>query len=445
MSAHHSAELPHYSLLSCGSNSHGQLGHGHANDTCTYQPVLFDGSALTPGRVEALAFGGTHTLALCSNELEGTARLTELYFSGSNEAGQLGSHRVKEGGALEFAPLSLAALRQGLSKEDQAILDAEDYLVEAIAASWETSFIQLQSRRAGTSDIILSLGGNDWSELGISTPTSTHPVHLLSFDHFVNKDEVVKVSSLTAGPRHILARLNITSASTRRQLLVGWGASRRGQLGKFGIGQRPKTITVPTKLSFDSNNPITVQLAAGRDHTLILQNGSSVTLAGSTTKGQLGPVVEMGDTGHLNVGAPLDPPRGILGPELEWVGSCWTSSFVLVKALDGEQQLWAFGSNAHSQLGTSKTLPSSALPLPVVLPPSPGATLIKVACGSEHVSVLRATASGEREVLSWGWNEHGNIGNGGQTDVEGAAVVMSGAVLDIWAGNATSWVLVAQP
>ncbi|BGP28511.1 alpha tubulin suppressor [Rhodotorula toruloides] len=144
-----------------------------------------------------------------------------------------------------------------------------------------------------------------------------------------------------------------------------------------------------------------------------------------------------------------------------------------------------FGLNSHGQLASrdgaspqasdctssSRQISPSAprlirLPSP---PASPSASStrfeVQLACGSEHVLALVRPVQSPRNnknddaadaaVYGWGWNEHGNLGWSGQSEDEDLADVWKprrlwpiedsgegGVVVDVWAGNATSWIQV---
>jgi protein ATS1 len=448
-----------FQLFSCGSNSHGQLGTSNDVDSSLYISVLIDNSADLPGRVQSIVFGGTHTLLLCCVIRQG--RVTnELYVAGNDERGQLGGistvDDVEERKVLSFRKLSLEMILDGLAKEDLNQLDKpETYEIQGIAASWDTSFIHLRSERSRErrNDVLLSMGGNDWNELG-TVSTSTSSVQLISFDHLIPSNLLstakIRINDIKAGPRHIIAKIEIIHSASEHHL-VGWGASRHGQLGNSspGILKSPRTTEIPTLLQppINQNDKDILQIGIGRDHTLLLYNLTTIILLGSSRQNQLGPFNNNG-VGILDRSSNLgETIKAGESSSLEQIGSSWTSNYILKRNELNQHQLYGFGSNAHCQLGTQSTLTSSPTPLLITLPVPPSSQVIQLACGSEHVLVLVANVTGDTEVISWGWNEHGNIGNGSKVNVEEPVQVwpnssqgLSSRVVDVWAGNATSWI-----
>lgn len=107
-----------------------------------------------------------------------------------------------------------------------------------------------------------------------------------------------------------------------------------------------------------------------------------------------------------------EPPQG----ETVWMlRSGWTHNAALT--ICAEVLLW--GRNDYGQLGRPQTDTSigatalgSALQLPQVAEGADG-RVVDVHLGAEHGAVLRANG----DVCTWGWNEHGNCGDGSEEDV----------------------------
>lgn len=466
-------------LYSTGSNSHGQLSNSTLIDYTTFQPVLFHSSssstnttANAPGRVLDIVFGATHSLLHCETsqgEEEGKGkkkRRTDVYISGSNARGQLAQSDQRLRLAFEKVDVRREWLEECLEDEEQQGGDEDDWEINHIAASWETSFISF-CRRGHRSDILLATGANDWSERANGSREINHEgkrrswVNRITFDHLRTRHEqlvksVIKIIDLQAGPRHILARIEINGVDPRtsRRLLVGWGAARHGQLGQLeqskGGQAAIKVIDRPSIIQFPSSVPPSIhddvtQIALGRDHSILL-TPTTIYLLGSSKQHQLGPRLLANGIGTIDRN---DADVAIT------IGASWSSSYVLSSSTSScNKRLHAFGSNSHHQLAAPSTISSSSSPLPVPLSSpldSSQYTVIELACGSEHTMVLRANEGGERQVMSWGWNEHGNVGNGSLTDVETPQIVwpssdterpVGGRVTKIWAGNATSWIQV---
>lgn len=410
-----------YALYSAGSNSHGQLGHPHRDDLSHFAAV-----PLRPTeRVLELVCGSTHTLVLVAGP--GASR-SRLFGSGSNAQGQLGP-----GGPecrLGFAHIELEALRL-----DQ--LDLADFELSAIATTWETSLVVL--RRAGSSDVVLSMGANDWGELGCTSPVAGR-VQRVELAHLSGPRETLHVLSITAGPRHIVALVEVRGENRSGiRKLVGWGAARHGQHGIPLLppsSSSPRIYALPTPLSLPPSIELDdlARVALGRDHTALLFRSATrthVLLLGSAKQGQLGPDVDQ-SLGTVESG---------LHESVSQLECCWTGTYILgTSTACSDSTLVACGSNAHHQLAQATSLGSSSALVSI-----PARQARQIDCGSEHVLALR----GDGAVLGWGWNEHGNLGTGSLVDVPSPEVVWPaddprGAVVKVWGGNATSWLLVQR-
>ncbi|GAA5861457.1 hypothetical protein JCM1840_005377 [Sporobolomyces johnsonii] len=495
--------MTQYQLYSTGSNSHGQLGLGHDHDSVHYRPV----SLLNHWRPIDLAFGANHSLLLARRKGE-----TALFAAGSNAARQLGPGPSDT--RLSFQRLEL----EGLLSPDSC-LTADAYDVQGIAACWETSFVHLRPRDGpGTeqqsSDLLLSFGASDWGERGLGDAAAGPTPTVVSFAHLTSSP--IRIHSLVAGPRHVLALLEpISSASSSPFLLVGWGASRHGQLGSVPSSSSPPKITLlprPVHLPSPYTPADILSCACGKDHSAILvrsrgQGKTAVVLMGNSRHGQLGPdssssssaresermrILAFDDDVRPALFPPAPPPPSAVKTELRHLGCTWNGTYLALTRSSvrpsspspdsppSPDALLAFGLNSHGQLARPpSTLAKSAAALPIDLAGPSSTQLRKLACGSEHLVALLVSSRSEHdneeeetEVCTWGWNEHGNLGLGMTEDVwaprkvaltsllsgrdggageegEGEAEARKRGgkrrrIVDVWAGNATSWILVAE-
>lgn len=386
-------------LFCTGSNSHGQLGLGDTLDRHSFAAV-----PSLPSAPASLALGANHSLALLPDG--------QLYTSGSNTRGQLGPAAP----STTFAHLPLELILGALVDPDRANLgSAGAWVVTGVAAAWETSFVHLRSRNADRADALVSMGANDWGEAGTATPTGQ--VNLVSFSHLLPRPTTLfKISYLAASPRHVLVSLDLPSES----LVVGWGAARHGQLGSVSA----RTIPLPTHIPLPLSTTI-LQLALGRDHSALLvrtaDSPPSTLLLGSNKHGQTS-LPSAGTTSVVQIGC------------------TWSGTYLLDASLT---RVVCAGSNTHGQLAasTSPSCSSCTISLP------PHRTVTRLVCGSEHVLALCDAPAGP-EVWAWGWNEHGNLGDATVEDARElkrvwpptGAEETHGPVVDLWAGNATSWI-----
>lgn len=465
------------SLLSSGSNAHGQLSHGTLDDSHNFTTCFFDhdseeSSSTSPSpvlpnnsKILQIGSGANHTLLLSeSNEDTNKRRKRTLWGCGDGSSGQLGNLRRDTKGKGDditvFRPIDLQLSEYGLV----------GYQPRLICASWETSYVVLSYDSSGSEgdvkvekpDVLISMGNNDFGDLGVGltpsgrTDAGTKKVfHIVKFDHLlVDGDGAsvdggsVKVTSIVAGQHHVVvqihARLRVsdevvqaeTQARSLCQFIVGWGAARHGQLGdtstlskKTPFFSLPKIIDTP----YGDEDPV-ISFATGAHHTVFLHESGRLSSMGSNKKNQLA-LNTLHDTN-------TDP---VTLSMVSFVGCTWNGTY----AVDSGK-LYATGSYERGQLGIGplcRPSPESNAclspkyrgqsghsPVKVQFPFSFDAldasdhVLNKIACGSEHVLalVLRTQINSGTdgnctvllpEVWGWGWNEHGNLGLGETSDV----------------------------
>ncbi|EAU92462.1 hypothetical protein CC1G_00681 [Coprinopsis cinerea okayama7 len=433
-------------LLSAGSNAQGQLGHSENEDAHTFHPCLFHDQppgSLPNGpstRVLEIAAGANHTLALLEkdeNTKTDLSKRREIWACGDGRRGQLGPQlqdssrrpRTDIFRKLEFD-------REGLG----------EYHPKAIAAGWETSYVVMSSLDPTKDDICFSFGSNDFGDLGTgeaatstikrSGSTGTN-VQLVSFSHLrvdgkpLSQFGPLRIESLVASQHHVAAILR----ANETRLVVGWGASRHGQVGLVeAVGPKGKVkpiaiIDRPRIISVDDPHDPLVTLSVGSQHTVVLHASGKVAGFGSNRKGQ------------LNLGG-FEKAKNI--------GCTWNGTFGLVVSDEGNS-IYGVGSDTHGQLGRGEGVPGdqgASQPRPADFPESiAGHRPLKLSCGTEHVlSLWTAVGKEETEVWGWGWNEHGNLGLGSTDDIHRPTKIWPregtvGTVVDIWTGSGTSWIL----
>lgn len=178
-------------LAAWGGNSRGQLGDG--STTQNNKPVAVTRTGVLAGRtVTAVAAGGSHSLALCS---DGT-----LAAWGLNSSGQLGN------GSTTQSTVPVLVDRTGV---------LAGRTIVAIAAGSSHSLALCAD---GT---LVSWGGNTYGQLGDnSTVVKTTPV-------IVDRSGVLAgrtVVAIASGGNHVLARCSDGN-------LAAWGFGQAGQLG----------------------------------------------------------------------------------------------------------------------------------------------------------------------------------------------------------------------
>ncbi|KAF7301067.1 hypothetical protein MIND_00670600 [Mycena indigotica] len=211
------------------------------------------------------------------------------------------------------------------------------------------------------------MGSNDFGDLGIGVQGKVPPKDF----HVVQMDALV-VRSIVAGQRHVLVLLESGE-------VIGWGASRHGQLGN--TVEKP-CVNLPTNIPVGTG---VVSIAAGHHHTVFLHQSGEVTGWGSNRKHQLNCLSAIRNAGGVHC--------------------TWNGSYVVTS--DG--YIHSTGNSIHGQLGRELEGHTRVQ--------LPGHGLVQIACGSEHVLAVLRGKDGQFEVWGWGWNEHGNIGTGATEDV----------------------------
>ncbi len=287
--SHTLALLTDSTVKAWGDNSLGQLGIG--STVGTIHPVVV--SSLS-GTVTDLGAGAMHSLALFA---DGTVAAW-----GDNDFGQLGDgtnlHRNLPVGVLDLGGP-----------------------VRAIAAG---GFHTLALLTDGT---VIAWGNNASGQLGDGTIINRmRPVAITGFNG--------TVVAIAAGGAHSLALLADGS-------LVGWGYNANGQLGD-GTNT---TKLVPTPVR-DLGGPV-VRIAAGGSHSLALLADTRVQSWGYNGMGQLGIGSTNGSLKPLTV--------GLLGAGVKSIAAGKHHSLALQN--DGSVKSW--GDNTRGQLGNGNTTAST--------------------------------------------------------------------------------------
>ncbi|EKM61316.1 uncharacterized protein PHACADRAFT_168753 [Phanerochaete carnosa HHB-10118-sp] len=425
-------------LVSAGSNARGQLATGDQEDAHTFTKCCFEGYA--PGQlpqgtqtVVQITCGANHTLLLLERTQDtSSSTRRELWSCGDGSKSQLGSSVVESSSV--FVPLNLELQSLGL----------EGYTVQTVAACWETSFVALT--HPDRSDVLLSMGSDDFGNLGIggTKGKSTRCIHRVPFGgECLGTDDpcTIRVLSLAAGPHHVAIRLSAKLAGRSvQERLVGWGTSRHGQLGDLKItrmGRPVPFVDSPWPVALPVGNTLK-EFSLGNQHSVFLLSSGRLYGIGSNRRGQLNEIDQ-----HKDVSS---------------VSCTWNGTYVVMRQ-NSTWTILSLGASHKGQLG--RQIPNEPdhttgiAPAPVEFPfGADTRELIKVACGSEHVLCLFSlrdalpgdTASSQREVWAWGWNEHGTLGDGTTEDRNFPQKVWppdesSRRAVDISAGCGNSWIV----
>jgi len=343
-----------------GANNSGQLGDGTTIDRNT--PVQVSQASGMVG-VIAVAAGAEHSLALDSNG--------DIWAWGRNAVGQLGDG----GNADRSLPVRLAGVFSGIITD----IDAGGSHSMALDSKGD----------------VWSWGGNNYGQLGDGSMIDRNvPVPLVGL-------APPGVKAISAGVGHSLVL-------DARGVIYSWGLNNRGQLGRATL---PTVLPMPITVPFPPQRFI--EIVAGGEHSLAIQDDGRVWAWGADGAGQLGD------------GA---PPLDQLVPVAVGQTNGFTRAVRIAVgnthslALTARGRVYAWGINVEGQLGDGSTLPGSSAHSPVLssaIPGLPGATAI--AAGGEHSGVLMSDA----KIKTWGSNMAGQIGNGGSAPVNVPTEIVS--------------------
>ncbi len=268
------------------------------------------------------------------------------------------NHRGELGGGYRSAP--------------QAPVEARELgPVTQVVATYHSSYALLAN---GT---VLSWGGNVWGQLGDGTHRESNtPVHVRGLSG---------VTQIAAGGAHGMALLSNGTVET-------WGSDMFGTLGNgtTGAGHEKGGSDVP--LAVPGLSGVVAIAAGGADNYALLSNGTLMAW-GENKSGQLGD----GTTTEKDVPTPV---KGVSGVQAVAAGGIATLGGHTLALLDNGTVL-AWGANGSGQLGNGSTANSTA--------PVPVRGLKGVAAVSASVSHSLALLS-NGTVESWGNNEYGELG-----------------------------------
>ena len=196
---------------------------------------------------------------------------------------------------------------------------------------------------------------------------------------------ITDVVDVSAGSNHACALHESGEVSC-------WGANYLGQLGNGEEGEGSERFE-PVKVRGIED---AVAIAANYDNSCVLHENGEVSCWGSNFGGQLGEHAPVsGDHSPVPVKIPdvVDAVEVAVGLESGCV-------------LNSEGEVWCWGSNRASQLGTMSSMPDDQVGAPVKVEGVEGVSSISV--GAKHVCVVHIDGS----VTCWGWNGSGQLGGG---------------------------------
>ena len=399
-------------VVAWGLNGNGQLGDNTTTNHLRPMPVTTSG-ALAGKTVVAIAAGGSHSLALCS---DGTVAAW-----GWNYFGQIGDTTTTN----RLAPVAVnTATNSALYGK----------AVVAIAAGGNHSLALCSD---GT---VVAWGRNSSGQLGDdSTTQRSVPVAVNTAPGSALRGK--KVVAISAGGGHSLA---LCADGT----VAAWGYNADGELGDNSNSDRHIPVAVNTASASALQGQTVVAIAAGGQHSLALCSDGTVAVWGWNGWGQLGnntvswrlvPGAANTDSG---VSALADRTVVAIGAG---------DSHNLALCSDGTVAAW--GADDLGQIGDNTGGNYAARRLvPVVVNTNSGVSalsgraVIAIAPGHEHGLAL----CGDGTLAAWGYNDFGQLGDNTTTSrlapvAVNATSLAAGARFTCVAGADHTIALVALP
>jgi len=353
-----------------GRNEEGQLGNG--NRINQFRPVRFRiepwshrGVDFTPPEyIVQVASHKIHTMALGNDG--------SVWAGGWNEEGQLGAN----------VGCRLTPIRVPFPDANTRIVDIDAGMLFSIALS--------------DNGYVYGWGRNRHDLMG-----STN-MDVLSNATRIQGVGLYNIQQIAAGHEHVLALRD-------DGLVLAWGRNRNGQVANLFYPEghpsfnpmRPMLVGdvgMPTPVEFPGN-PRIVEVRAGGFHSLARCEDGNVYAWGRSDRGQIGD-----NESHRASSQPI-PQRVNIENVVSITGSSGDSNVAILA--DGTLRSW--GRNQEGQLGDG-TLLDRMQPVTVLRGHGlPLNNIISIAVGEKHMS---AVCGNTGDVLSWGSNWCGEIGNG---------------------------------
>jgi alpha-tubulin suppressor-like RCC1 family protein len=215
-------------------------------------------------------------------------------------------------------------------------------------------------------------------------------------DRLQGLDFVSSTTLIAAGADHSVYIQNDTT-------VLAAGANTDGQLGDGTITQQNNPVQVKLEDASSTFNDV-VSVSGGLAHTLYLKSNRTVWAAGSNTSGQLGDGTQTNSSNPVQVKNADDTALSeAVAISAGWVHSAYLKS-------DGT--VWASGQNSYGQLGDGTQTNSSN---PVQVKNANGSVfdeVVGISTSFYHTVYLKSDGT----VWASGWNVYGQLGDGTQTN-----------------------------
>ncbi|MCF7826663.1 MAG: choice-of-anchor D domain-containing protein [Candidatus Marinimicrobia bacterium] len=260
---------------------------------------------------------------------------------------------------------------------------------------------------------IFSWGYNNWGQLGAggNIDSSAVPVAVDMNGVLAGK----KVTSVHAG-------LGNSFAITDDGQIFAWGWNEGAQLGDGNLTNSniPVAVDMSGALAGDS----VVAVSGGYYHTLALTKKGNVYAWGINEYGMLGAGGSLGEVSYSAVPVAVDTTGVLSGKEITNIAAGYLFSVALSD--EGVVYTWGYGTMGALGGEDENHYMSST---PVVVDTTgvlAGKTITDIGAGYGNSVALSSSG----DVFAWGYNMHGELGNGnaGDTSFVPVAVVMDGAL-----------------
>lgn len=338
--------MSNHKLLCCGSNIYGQAGIGNGEDFFhEYQSKINE--YIDTNHIRKIASSHQHTFILMK---DGSA-----FSCGSNENEELARHGKRSIfqriDAIETSHITDVCLGDG--------------------------FILLVTKEGK----IISWGKNDMGQLGNSCREYRKFPKL-------NTNISEGILQVSAGSSHVLAL-------TKSGNVLSWGANRFGQLGDGQLTSSHTPILIPQL----KHRPV-ISICCGDSHSLALTVGGNLYSWGQNNHGQLG---------HGDTTIRLRPEliRSLKSAKVIQVAAGKNHTMVISKS----GLLFGFGSNSSGELGINNP-EIRIQSTPIVIERFREMNVVSVTCGSGHTIVVCRSGDilQYRKIFGFGLNSSGQLG-----------------------------------
>jgi alpha-tubulin suppressor-like RCC1 family protein len=374
---HHSLAIDENGhLWAWGNNGSGRLGNTDAGSKASIPvPVNTTTGVGQLSNVISVDGGFSHSIALLADG--------SVLAWGNNNTLQLGNVNIDQS---SFLPVYVNGP------------DDEAYLTNVIAvAAGKYHSVALCSN--GT---VWTWGDNNEGQLGNNAPLNQYQSRPAQVVNSAGTGFLSEIVAISAGAYHTLAL-------TKSGIVMAWGKNESGQLGLDSDAVNHQTPAPVHELTGITH------ISAGEYHSLARKANGSVWAWGNNESGQLGYLTNNNSNSNI--------PHQVLASDgvnnlVNVVDIAAGGSHSLALKNDGTIMAW--GNNDKGQLGDGSETPTN---FPTSVKRTNGLNLLKdvvaISAGSFH-SIARLK---DGQVMAWGGNNEGQLGNSGKMAILPAYVL----------------------